>query len=209
MTLLLILGLLFQEPPPPTQPPAQAPGDEVRKEWEYSAQVYAYRIREDRDYLQPTFTADRDMLHLEARYNYEGHDTGSVWVGANFSLGDKVKLEVTPMLGVVFGQTAGVAPGLKATLSWWKLELYAEYEYMFVTADHHDSFSYTWSELTIAPWEWLSVGLVVQRTKVYETDFDVQRGFLARVFFKSIEITAAYFNPDEDPVYVLGLGLSF
>ena len=33
--------------------------------------------------------------------------------------------------------------------------------------------------------------------------------FLARVFFKSIEITAAYFNPNGDPVYVLGLGLSF
>src|SRR3982750_2649805 len=157
MTLLLVLGLLLQEPPPttlPAQPPAQT---------------------------QPPAPAP----------------------------GGKVKREVTPMLGVVFGQTAGIAPGLKATLTWWKLELYTEYEYMFVTADPHDSFSYTWSELTIAPWEWLSVGLVVQRTKVYETDFDIQRGFLARVFFKSIEITAAYFNPDEDPVYVLGLGLSF
>ena len=63
--------------------------------------------------------------------------------------------------------------------------------------------------MTIAPWEWLSVGLVVQRTKVYDTDFDSQRGFLARVFVKSLEITFAYFNPTEDPVYVLGLGISF
>jgi len=226
---ILTLGLLLQPQPHPTQtppappptdqtPPGQqpaakpepaAPGEELRKEWEYSLTVYAYRIRDDRDYLQPTFTADRDWLHLEARYNYEDHDTGSAWVGYNFSIGDKLKLEATPMLGVVVGQTAAVAPGLKATLTWWKLELYAEYEYIVVPADHEENFSYLWSELTIAPWEWLSVGFVAQRTKVYDTAFDVERGFLARVFIKSFEITFAYFNPTKDPVYVLGLGVSF
>jgi hypothetical protein len=224
ISFILTLGLLLQpqpqktqQPPasepaaqqPPAKPDPAAPGEELRKEWEYSLTVYAYRIRDDRDYLQPTFTADRDWLHLEARYNYEDHDTGSAWVGYNFSIGDKIKLEATPMLGVVVGQTAAVAPGLKASLTWWKLELYTEYEYIVVPADHNENFSYTWSELTIAPWEWLSVGLVVQRTKVYDTEFDSQRGFLARVFIKSLEITFAYFNPTEDPVYVLGLGISF
>lgn len=199
------LVLLLQDPaaPPPTE------GEKARAEWEYSAQVYAYRIREDRDYLQPTFTADREWLHLEARYNYEDHDTGSVWMGVSFSIGDKLKLEATPMFGVVVGQTAGIAPGLKATLTWWKLELYTEYEYVINTGQHEDSFSYTWTELVIYPWEWLAVGGVVQRTKVYETDFDSQRGFLARLFFDRFEITLAYFNPTEDPVYVLGLGVSF
>lgn len=204
--LLLFLQDTGHHPPAETEKPA---GEELRKEWEFSAQVYAYRVREDRDYLQPTFTADRDLLHLEARYNYEDHDTGSVWAGANFSIGDKVKLEVTPMLGIVFGQTAGVAPGLKATLSWWRLELYTEYEYLINTSHHEDSFSYSWSELVIYPWEWLAVGGVFQRTRVYETEWDSQRGFLARAFVGPVEITLAYFNPTEDPVYVLGLGLSF
>lgn len=225
MNLLVAALLLFQDPaasPPQQTPPAQeapkppppkeAPkteGEKVREEWEYSLQVYGYRIRDDRDYLQPTFTADRDWLHLEARYNYENHDTGSVWAGANFSVGDKVKLEVTPMLGVVFGQTAGIAPGLKATLTWWKLELYTEYEYLIDTSHHEDSYSYSWSELLIYPWEWLAVGGVFQRTKVYETEWDSQRGFLARIFIKNFDITLAYFNPTEDPVYVLGLTVHF
>lgn len=191
------------------QDPEKPAGEELRKEWELSAQVYAFRIREDRDYVQPTFTADRDWLHLEARYNYEDHGTGSAWMGVNFSVGEELKLDVTPMVGVVFGKTAGVAPGLKATLTWWRLELYTEYEVVIDTGDHEDSFSYTWSELTISPWDWLSLGLVVQRTKIYETDFDSQRGFLGRVFAGHLELTFAYFNPTEDPVYVVGVGLSF
>ena len=40
--------------------------------------------------LQPTITADYGWLHLEARYNYEGLDTGSAWIGYNFSVGDKL-----------------------------------------------------------------------------------------------------------------------
>ena len=37
------------------------------------------------------------------------------------------------MLGGVFGETTGVAPGYKGSLSWWKLELYSEGEYVFDT----------------------------------------------------------------------------
>ena len=53
--------------------------------------------------MQPTFTADRDWLHLEARYNYEALDTGSAWVGYNFSGGETLAWEFTPMIGGVFG----------------------------------------------------------------------------------------------------------
>ena len=31
---------------------------------------------------------DHDWLHLEARYNYETLETGSVWVGCNLSGGE-------------------------------------------------------------------------------------------------------------------------
>lgn len=202
MTLLAAALFLLQDPAPPA-------GEELRREWEFSAQVFAFRVREDRDFLQPIFIADQDWLHLEARYNYEDLGTGSAWMGVNFSIGETVKLELTPMVGVVFGQTVGVAPGLKATLSWWRLELYAEYEHLFDTGDHEDSFSYTWSELTISPWDWLALGGVVERTKVYQTKFDSQRGFLVRVLPGPLELTFAYFNPTEDPVYVLGVGVSF
>ena len=61
----------------------------------------------DRSYASPTFAADRGRVHFGARYNYEDKETGSLWVGYNFSAGDKLALEVTPMIGGVFGNTTG------------------------------------------------------------------------------------------------------
>lgn len=47
------------------------------KAWSFSA--YAYSVPDIHDYAQPTFTADRGWLHLEARYNYEALETGPAW----------------------------------------------------------------------------------------------------------------------------------
>lgn len=114
------------------------------------------------------------------------------------------------MVGAVFGDTNGVAPGYKSTLSWWKLELYSEGEYVIDTGDSSDSFFYTWSELTLSPADWFRFGLVVQRTKLYETEFDIQRGFLGGLSYKRMDITAYVFNPDESkPTVVLGVGLVY
>jgi hypothetical protein len=133
-----------------------------------------------------------------------------VWVGYNFSGGEKLAWELTPMLGGVFGETTGIAPGYKGSLSWWKLELYSEGEYVFDTGDSSDSFFYTWSELTLAPADWLRFGLVVQRTKLYQTAFDIQRGFLAGLSYKKVDFTTYVFNPDASrPTIVLALGARF
>lgn len=191
-------------PPPPLPQAADEPA------WAFSASVYTYLVPDDRDYAQPTITADRGWLHLEARYNYEDLDTGSAWIGYNFSMGEKLSLEFTPMLGGVFGETTGIAPGYKGTLGWWKLELYSEGEYVCDTRDSSDNFFYTWSELSLAPVDWFRFGLVVQRTKLYQTDFDIQRGFLVGLAYKRLDFTTYVFNPDASrPTVVLGLGFSF
>ena len=150
--------------------------------WSFSAAAYTYIVPDSRDYVQPTFTADRGWLHLEARYNYEDLETGSAWAGYNFSGGKKLAWELTPMLGGVFGNTTGIAPGYKGSLSWWKLELYSEGEYVFDTGDSSGSFFYNWSELTLAG-GLVPLGVVTQRTRLYETDRDIQRGLLAGVTF--------------------------
>jgi hypothetical protein len=84
-----------------------------QKAWSLYASAYTYIVPDSRNYVQPTFTADRDWMHLEARYSYEALDAGSVWVGYNFSGGDKLAWEFTPMLGGVFGNSTGIAPGLQ------------------------------------------------------------------------------------------------
>ena len=184
-----------------------AEGDE--ETWSFSASAYTYFVPDDRDYVQPTFTADRGWLHLEARYNYEAFDTGSLWVGYNFSGGDKLSWELTPMIGGVFGDTTGVAPGYKGSLSWLKLELYSEGEYVFDTRSTANSFFYNWSELTLAPAEWFRFGLVTQRTRVYKSDRDIQRGVLAGVSFARGSLTGYVLNPDDEPTFVLAVVVLF
>ena len=183
-----------------TTPVAAAPNPPPEDEpaWEFSVAGYTYFVPEDSNFLQPTFTADRGWLHLEARYNYEAIDTGSAWVGYNFSGGETVTWELTPMLGAVFGATDGVAPGYKGTLGWKKLELYSEGEYVFDAGETADSFFYNWSELTFAPVESFRFGMVTQRTRVYQTDREIQRGLLAGFSFKNLYVAGYVFNPDDE-----------
>ena len=189
-------------------PPPAIENDAV--EWSFSAYAYTYLVPDSRDYVQPTITADRNWLHLEARYNYENLETGSAWVGYNLGGGEKLAWEFTPMLGGVFGDTAGIAPGYKGSLSWWKLELYSEGEYVFDTRDASGNFFYNWSELTLAPVEWFRFGIVTQRTRAYQTDRDIQRGLLVGLSYKKVDFTTYVFNPDESsPIVVLAVGVNF
>lgn len=180
------------------------------KDWSFSVSVYSYLVPDGDDYAQPTVTADRDWLHLEARYNYEALETGSAWLGYNFGGGEKFSWEFTPMIGGVFGDTVGVAPGYRCSLSWWKLELYSEGECVFDTGDSSDHFFYNWSELTIAPTDWLRLGMVTQRTRVYKTDREIERGVLVRFSYKQASLTTYVLNPDESkPTVVLAASFEF
>jgi len=194
----------------PVSTATTAPSATEGKAWSFSASAQTYVMPDADNFVQPTFTADRGWLHLEARYNYEGHETGSAWFGYNFSGGETVTWELTPMVGGVFGDTAGVAPGYKGSLSWKKLEFYSEGEYVFDTGGSSDSFLYNWTELTLAPVEWFRFGLITQRTRVYKTDRDIQRGVLAGVSFRHLTVTAYAMNPDEQkPNFIFAVGVTF
>jgi hypothetical protein len=178
--------------------------------WSFSLSAYTYFLPDCSVYAQPTFTADHRWLHLEARYNYEDLGVGSVWVGYNFRTGKNLVLNITPMFGGVFGKTAGIAPGYRASLDWRRLELYSEGEFVFALDKDTDSFFYNWSEFTVSPTDWLRAGLVVQRTQVYKSELDVQPGFLIGGSYKHLEVTGHLFNPDEHkPTYVVSVRVYF
>ena len=188
----------------------QDPAADDEPIWSFSASVYTYFVPDDRDYVVPTITADRDWLHLELRYNYEGLDTVSFWAGYNFSVGSEWTLEFTPMLGGVFGDTDGVAPGYKGSLGWRQFELYSEGEYLIDANDASSSYFYSWTELTFAPVDSFRFGLVAQRTKLYDSDREIQRGLLAGYSGESWDLTGQLFDPDEPkPTFVLAFAVSF
>jgi len=180
------------------------------KAWSLSASASTYIVPDFQEYVQPTLTADRGWLHLETRYNYENLETGSVWLGYNFGGGEKLEWEITPMLGGVFGNTTGIAPGYKFSLAYWKFELSSEGEFVFDVGTSEGSFFYTWSELSISPLDWFRFGLVGQRTRAYQTDVDIQRGLLVGFSYKKIDFTTYVFNLDRDkPTWVFSVGVSF
>lgn len=193
-----------------TNDPAPVLEDAAPRAWAFTLSVDGYLVPDGADYVQPTISADRDWLHLEARYNYEALKTGSVWAGWNFYGGKSLEWAFTPMIGGVFGDLTGVAPGYEGSLNWWRLELYSEGEYVFDLEDSSESYFYTWTQLTLAPVDWLRVGLLAQRTRVYESDRDIQRGFLVGVSYKTVDVTTYLLNPDEgDPALIVEVDLSF
>lgn len=179
--------------------------------WSFRASFYTYFVPDDHDFVQPTFAADRGWQHFELRYNYESLDTFSAWLGGTFSVGEELTLEMTPMVGVVFGSdTNGIAPGYKATLGWRQFEFYSEGEYVFDADDHSESFFYNWSELTFAPVEAFRFGVVTQRTRLYETEHDIQRGLVVGIVGEKWDVAGYLFDPDDaKPTFVLALGVSF
>jgi hypothetical protein len=179
--------------------------DEKDEKWVVSMPIYAYVVPNDRDYVQPTLLADKGRLHLEARYNYEGIDTVSAWVGWNYAGGDEWAWRITPMAGVVVGDTRGVAPGYRGALGWKRFELYSEGEYLFATENSADSFFYNWSELTWSPFDAFRFGLVAQRTQLYKSDREIQRGFLVGFTLNRMQFTATVLNPDDEATIVAGL----
>lgn len=179
-------------------------------EWGFSFAANFYLLQGNEVYVNPVFTAERKHLFLQARYNYEDFQTGSVFGGYNFSVGEKVEFSATPIVGAVFGNTNGIAPGLLWELSWWKLNLYTESEYLFDFSSKENNFYYAWAELTIAPADWMWLGITVQRTRLYETDLDVQRGITIGFTEKILSVGAYVFNLGwDDPFGVVSVEVEF
>lgn len=179
--------------------------------WTYSATGMYYSFRDQDDFLIAVATAERGQLHLEARYNYEAIDSGSLFVGWKFSGGEKLTWEVTPILGAVFGQKEGIAPGFEAAAAYGIADFYIETEYVYDFEVREDSFTYSWNELGFTPREWLRAGIVGQRTMVYQSERDIQRGFFAQLMYRKATLSVYVFNPDdsENRFAVFSLGAEF
>lgn len=205
-------GQLPQDPVAPAPAPAQGPEpqDEPAPRWELGASGLYYALRDEQDYFVPVVTADCEHLHLEARYQYEDYETGSAWAGWNFGLGEELRLDATLMGGVVAGQTQGVAPGFRVTLSYGPLDLFSEGEYLISTEDHTENFFYSWSELGVTPVDWLRGGLVAQRTKQFDSEPWVDRGLFLGVAVRDVLLTVYGFNLDDDErFWVFSVAMSF
>jgi hypothetical protein len=190
--------------------PAQASAVPAREPWAFALTVDGNFIPQNPFYVSPTVTADHGWLHLEARGNYESQHSGSVWVGHNSRIGEQWVFQSTWVVGGVFGDVTGIAPGFELSLQHGKFVLSSTAEYVFETNDRSRSFFYSEPQLTYALLEWLRIGLATQRTQAYHTKLDTQRGFLVGLSHGSLDFTTFVFNLGwTDPSVVVELVYGF
>lgn len=178
--------------------------------WTFGVTAYPTVVRGGENYTSAIAVADRGPLHLEARYNYESIGARSAFVGWNFSGGDTVSWELTPLLGGAWGSTRAFVPGFEASLGWRSLDVYVEAEYVRGRGGRSDSYLYAWSELGYTPLEWLRIGLAAQRTRAYGGERDIQRGPFAQLTWRLLTIGGYWFNPgSSEQVFVGMIGLAY
>jgi len=155
----------------------QAQDTSSSSEWSLAVETDLYFT--DPFILLPIITADKSNLHLEARYNYEDLKTFSGWVGYNFYGGEDFEYFITPMVGGAVGRTNGIAPGLELS----------ESEYLFDLESSENNFFYSWTDLTYSPLDWLWFGISGQRTRLFQTDLEIDRGFTLGASFKNLQVS--------------------
>jgi hypothetical protein len=204
-TLLVAAAWAAEDPPvvsnttPETAPP-----------WAFAVTAYPTVVRGGQNYTSGIAMADRGPLHLEARVNYESIGARSAFVGWNFSGGDTVTWELTPLLGGAWGTTQAFVPGVEASLAWRQIDFYVEAEYVRSRRDAAEDYTYAWSELGWRPVQWLRFGLAGQRTNIYGGERSFQRGPFAQFTWGPVTVGGYWFNPGSSAqIFVGSIGVAF
>ncbi|HEY4394758.1 MAG TPA: hypothetical protein VGP64_11875 [Polyangia bacterium] len=187
---------------------AQVAASEPSPVEQISATGYGYVVPDAPNYLMGIASADLAWLHVEGRYNYEALRTGSAFGGLNFGWGRPLRLNLTPMVGGVFGRLDGIAPALRFTITWWRVDLFSESEVVVPFASGSRAFFYDWSELGLSLPLGIRAGGAIQRNLVFQTALEVQRGLFAGLRLGPFNFTVYEFNWGWiSPTFVFALGL--
>lgn len=181
----------------------------ANEEIEFSSNIAYYFLPDEDNLINPTISLLWNDLYIEARYNYESRDTGSVWLGYPIAFGQTIDIEFTPMVGGIFGEIDGVAPGFELDATWKQLNYYIEAEYIFDSESREGNFFYAWSEFTYSLVEHLRFGVAASRTRVYSSSVDVNRGPIAVFETQDISFSVAVLNLDSKAITMLSASLDF
>jgi hypothetical protein len=184
--------------------------DTSESEWQLEGLLYDYILPHEGDILMPILYVDWRSFHAEVRYNYEDMRTASVFAGYRLEAGEKLAFGATPMVGILFGNSSGLAPGLLLDLAYGKFDFYSESEYIVDFSGSENNYFYTWTELAFTPLENIRTGISANRTRLYQAELDVQKGLFAQCTFGKSTAGFHYFNPfTEDYFFVASLGFEF
>ena len=107
------------------------------------------------------------------------------------------------MAGIVFGNTDGIATGLEMDITYKKFDLYSESEHVFDFSSKENNFFYMYSELAFRSYQGYKTGILAQRTRLYESDREIQRGVFGEYYFGRFRVGVFYFNPFADDNFLI------
>jgi hypothetical protein len=189
---------------------AAEPAAPETPKWSFEATAFPTHVRGGDSYTSGIASAERGALHLELRANYESVGTRSAFVGWKFSGGETLAWEVTPIIGQAWGDIRATVPGVEWSLAWKRFDFYSEIEWVSDRASNNDSYVYSWNELGYSATDWLRIGVVGQRTRVYGLDRDFQRGPFVQFSVGKVTLGGYWFNPgSSEQVFVGSIGLAF
>jgi hypothetical protein len=183
---------------------------EINK-WEFDNSIYYYAFPQYNDVLTLISCADYKSIHIEARYNYEDTKAISVFGGYRFEFGEKITWALTPIAGIVLNNTDdGFAPGLLMEIGYKDFDFYSESEYVFNFELSEYNYFYTWSELGWSGIEKIRVGLSANRTRLFQTERELQRGIFGEYTMGNFTAGLHYFNPvSDDYFFIATLNFTF
>ena len=177
--------------------------DSSSSKWTFAAAAYYYIIPEEKNTVTTIAYADHNSWHFEGRYNYEDRKTGSLFGGRRWEWGNKFVFGATPMAGMVFGNTNGFAPAIELDASYKIFDYYSETEYVIDFSGSENNFLYTWGELGVTPFSSFRTGISYQRTRLYQSSREVQRGIFAEYSFWKLTTGLYYFDPFSSSQFVI------
>ena len=184
--------------------------DSTYSQWSYAATAFQYFLPNENNTTLLIATADYNAWHIETRYNYEAAKTASVFGGYQFETGKTLVLDITPILGFAFGDVIAVVPGLETSLAWKSFDLYSESEYVFDVKGKENNFFYNWSEAGITAFDKLRAGVAINRTRLFKSGLELQKGIFAQYSFWKLTAGLFYFNPfSTDNYLIASLGIEF
>jgi hypothetical protein len=207
LTGLIPVNCYSQNPPGDS---LDLPKSDSASKWSFYGEADYYAFPAEPDILLGIAMANKDIWHVEARYNYEERNTASLFGGLNFTFGNQLQLVLTPMAGIVFGNLNGAAPGLETDLSYKIFNFNSQSEWVFDFSGKEGNFFYSFNQLGVTVFDRIGLGITAQRTRLFKTSLDLQRGFYVQYAFWKLNAGISYFNPfSTDYFFMAMLSIDF
>ena len=183
----------------------------VREEpWALGVSLFWYLAPGEKNFWVVNASADHGPLHVELRYHDEFIGTASALIGWKLQFGDTVQFGLTPSVGCLLGDQGGPILGLDVALAWGPLSFSSQHEWLWEVQGGSGFFFYSWTELDVRPWPWMRAGIVVQRTRLFQTAREFIFGPLVGFTVWKVGFSFFWFQPGGiDQTFAAKLELSF